>query len=93
MMMMMMMKNYGVEAENFDRIRKARGRRNDAPITVSQGRKDLFEQITRRDMVDKEGARASDDSNHQKDIGTQMVDCICFVVSFEGLPIIYIRFC
>ena len=39
----MMMKDYGVEAENFDRIRKARGRRNDAPITVSQGRKDLSE--------------------------------------------------
>ena len=44
-------------------------------------------------MVDEEGARASDDSNHQEDIGTQTVDCICFVVSFEGLPTIYIRFC
>ena len=89
----MMMMDYGVEAENIDRIRKARRRRNDAPIAVSQGRKDLSEQIIRRDMVDEEGARASDDSNYQNDIGTQMVDCICFVVSFEGLPTIYIRFC
>ena len=37
------MKDYGVEAEKFGRIRKARRRRNDAPIAVSQGRKDLSE--------------------------------------------------
>lgn len=34
-------------------------------------------------MVDKEGARASDDSKHQEDVNTQNVDCTCFVVSFE----------
>ena len=53
--------------------------REDAPITVSQGRKDQSEYIVRRDMVDEEGARALDDSNHQKEIDTQKVDCICFV--------------
>ena len=44
-------------------------------------------------MVPEEGARASEDSNHRKKIDTQKVDCNCFVVSFEGLPTIYIRFC
>ncbi len=60
--------------------------------SVEEGRT-CFKGIVRRDMVDEEGARASDDSNYQEDIDTQKVDCICFVVSFEGLPTIYIRFC
>ena len=36
-------------------------------------------------MVDEEGATSSEDSNHRKDIDTRKVECICFVVSFEGL--------
>ena len=78
-MKMMMMKDNGVEGKISHKIPRTRGKGEVALITVSQGRKDQSEYIVRQDMVDEEGARASDGSNHQKDIDTQKVDCICFV--------------